>query len=168
MAHLPRREGIKLTKLDVPSFDGNILHWQTFWDQFCISVHNRTNLTKALVYLQQALKDSIAKRSLEGLSQSGDCYAEAVDSLKSRYDRPWLIHQTHVRTILEAPTLKTGEVKEIRRLHDTVLQHIRALKAMGCEPSGPFITFVIELKLDTTTMFEWAKQLHQYHTTRIC
>ena len=81
MAHLPRREGIKLTKLDVPSFDGNILHWQTFWDQFCISVYNRTNLTKALVYLQQALKDSIAKRSLEGLSQSGDCYAEAVDSL---------------------------------------------------------------------------------------
>ena len=135
----PSREGIKLPKLDVRSFDGNILHWQTFWDQFCISVHNRTNLTKAekLVYLQQALKDSIAKRSIEGLSQSGDCYAEAVDSLKSRYDRPRLIHQTHVRTILEAPTLKTGEGKEIRRLHDTVLQHIRALKAMGCESSQP-------------------------------
>ena len=28
---------------------------------------------------------------------------------------------------------------------------------MGCEPSGPFITSVIELKLDTTTMFEWQK-----------
>ena len=28
---------------------------------------------------------------------------------------------------------------------------------MECEPSGPFITSVIELKLDTTTMFEWQK-----------
>ena len=51
----------------------------------------------------------------------------------------------------------TRDGKELRRLHDTVLQHIRALKAMECEPSGPFITSVIELKLDTTTMFEWQK-----------
>ena len=28
---------------------------------------------------------------------------------------------------------------------------------MDCEPSGPFLTFVIELKSDTTTMFEWQK-----------
>ena len=47
--------------------------------------------------------------------------------------------------------------KELRQLHDTVLQHIRALKAMECEPSGPFINSVIELKLDTTTMFKWQK-----------
>ena len=53
----PTHEGIKLPKIDVPSFDGNILHWQTFWDQFCISIHHRTNLSEAkkLVYLQQAL-----------------------------------------------------------------------------------------------------------------
>ena len=28
---------------------------------------------------------------------------------------------------------------------------------MECEPSGSFITSVIELKLDTTIMFEWQK-----------
>ena len=28
---------------------------------------------------------------------------------------------------------------------------------MGYEPSGPFITSVLELKLDTNTMFEWQK-----------
>ena len=40
-------------------------------------------------------------------------------------------------------------------MHDTVQQHVRALKSMGYEPSGPFITSAIELKLDETTMFEW-------------
>ena len=28
---------------------------------------------------------------------------------------------------------------------------------MDCEPLGPFLTSVIELKLDTTTMFKWQK-----------
>ena len=84
----PTCEGIKLPKIDVPSFDGNILHWQTFWDQFCISLHHHTNLSEAeeLVYLQQALKDGNNKRSIKGLSQSGDCYAEAISCLKSQYD----------------------------------------------------------------------------------
>ena len=41
----PTSEGIKLPKIDLPSFDGNILHRQTFWDQFCISIHHCTNLS---------------------------------------------------------------------------------------------------------------------------
>ena len=36
-------------------------------------------------------------------------------------------------------------------------QHLRALKLMGCEPSGQFITSLIEMKLDPDTMFEWQK-----------
>ena len=36
---------------------------------------------------------------------------------------------------------------------------------MDCEPSGPFITSVVELKLDTTTMFEWQK--HSQDTTNV-
>ena len=101
---------VKLPKLDVPTFDGNILHWKHFWEQFCVSVHERTNLTNAekLVYLQHALKDNTAKSTIEGLSRSGEHYEEAVECLKSRYDRPRLIHQTHVHLILEAPPLKEG------------------------------------------------------------
>ena len=59
--------------------------------------------------------------------------------------------------ILEAPSLKDGTGCEIRRLHDTVQQHLQALKSMGCEPSGPFITSILELKLDVNTSFEWQK-----------
>ena len=84
-------------------------------DQFCISVHNHTTLpdSKKLVYLQQSLRDGPAKHSMEGLSQSGECYSEAIDGLKSRYDCSGLIYQTHVRMILEAPSLKNGDGKEL-------------------------------------------------------
>ena len=157
-------KGVKLPKLDVPTFDGNILHWQSFWDQFRVSVHDRAHLSDAekLVYLQQSLKGASAKGTIEGLSRSGDCYTEAIECLKARYNRPRLIHQTHVRMIIEAPPIKEGNGKELRRLHDTVQQHLRALKAMGCEAPGPFITSVLELKLDQNTMFEWHKHSQEH------
>ena len=77
--------GVKLPKLDVPTFDGDILGWKTFWEQFCISVHDRHSLSDSekLVYLQHALKDGTAKRVIEGLSRSGEHYTEAIESLKS-------------------------------------------------------------------------------------
>ena len=151
--------GVKLPKLDVPRFDGEILNWRSFWEQFCVSVHERTTLSNSekLVYLQQSLKGGSAKGAIEGLSRSGDNYAEAIKCLKSRYDRPRLIHKAHVRMILDAPPLKEGTGKELRRLHDVVQQHLRALKAMGDDVPGPFITSVLELKLDQNTLFEWQK-----------
>ena len=80
-----------------------------------------------------------------------------MECLTSRFDRPRLIHQTHVKKILESPQLHDGNSKELRRLHDTVQQHVRALKSMSEEPSLSFITSIIELKLDATTMFEWQR-----------
>ena len=67
--------GVKLPKLDVPRFDGNVLNWSSFWEQFCISLHNQPNFSDSekLVYLQQAIKESPAvKYSVIGLSRSSE------------------------------------------------------------------------------------------------
>ena len=150
---------IKLPKLDIPTFDGNLLHWLTFWEQYCVAIHDRADLSQAqkLVYLRQSLKDGSAKNVIEGLSRSGEQYTEAVKCLQERYNRPRLIHQAHVRKIIEVPSLKDNTGKELRRLHDVLQQHLRALKAMDKEPSASFITSLIEMKLDPDTMFEWQK-----------
>ena len=37
-------ESVKLPKLDVPTFSGDVLNWKSFWEQFCVSVHDSTNL----------------------------------------------------------------------------------------------------------------------------
>ena len=155
----PESKGVRLPKLDVPTFDGNILNWRSFLEQFCISVHDRSSLSDSekLVYLQQSLKGGLAKNAIEGLSRSGEYCTEAVECLKSHYNRPRLIHKAHVRMILEAPLLKEGTGKELRCLHDTAQQHLRALKAMDREAPGPLITSILELKLDSNTMFAWQK-----------
>ena len=160
-------KGVKLPTLDVPTFDGDMLNWNQFWEQFCVSVDSRMNLSDAekLVYLQQAVKKGSARSTIDGLSQTGDNYKEALTCLKSRYDRPRLIYRTHVQKIVDTPSLKDGNGKELRRLHDTIQQHVRALKSMDGDPAGAFLTSIIELKLDTGTMFEWQRQSQTKKTT---
>ena len=84
-------KGVKLPKYEVPTFDGNLLNWRSFWEQFCVSVHDCPTLSdpEKFVYLQQALKNGSAKNAIEGLSRSGEHDAEAVECLKSRYDRDY-------------------------------------------------------------------------------
>ena len=158
---------MKLPKLNVPTFDGDLLNWSQFWEQFSVSVHERKNLsdTEKLVYLQQAVKKGSAKNAIEGLTRTADSYAEAISCLKARYDRPCLIYRTHVQKIMDAPSLREGSGKELRCLYDAILQHIRALKTMDGDLTCAFLTSIIELKLDPETMFEWQKHSQEQKTT---
>ena len=96
-------------------------------------MHDQASIPKEekLIYLQNAIKDRTAKNLIAGLTKSSDHYDEAIKCLQERYDRPRQIHQTHARRIVEAPPLKDGNDKEIRALHDVVVQHLRALKSLG-------------------------------------
>ena len=93
-------KGSRLPKLDIPTFNGDVLQLRQFWEQFQVSVHHHSSLSNAekLVYLQLAIKDGSARSAIEGLSRSGDHYHhEAIDCLKARYNRPRLMHRAHVR-----------------------------------------------------------------------
>ena len=86
--------GVKLPKLDIPTFDGNILNWRSFWERFRVSMNDRTTLTNSekLVYLQQSLKDGSAKNVIEGLPRTGNNYSEAVECPQTQFDRLRLIY----------------------------------------------------------------------------
>ena len=66
--------------------------------------------------------------------------------------------------IVEAPLLKDGNGKELRCVHDILVQHLQVLKVMDYEP-GPFVTSLIEMRLDQATAFEW--QRHIQGTTKV-
>ena len=123
--------GIKLPRIKIPTFDGNILNWRIFWEQFDSAVHSKSHLSDSdkLTYLREALKSGPAKNVVVGLTQTSGNYNEAIRRLQKRYDRPRVLYQAHVRKIQEAFPLKTGSGQELRRLHDLLQQHIRALKA---------------------------------------
>ena len=144
----PGSRSVKLPKIDVPTFDGELLHWQAFWDQFSISIDKRSDIsnTEKLVYLRHSLKDGSAKNVIEGLSHSGVQYKEAIDTLKARYDRPRIIHQTHVRKIYEMPSLTDGSGRELRWFHDSAKQD---LKAQSNERSSKWVIHHRSARVET-------------------
>ena len=94
----PSTHGVRLPKLDVPMFNGDILKWITFWEQFTVAVHDRTHLSNAekLAYLRHSLKDGATK---------GIIVINTMKRLRDRFNRPKLIHEAHVQKIIEIPTL---------------------------------------------------------------
>ena len=81
-----RAEGatsIKLPKLSIPKFDGDVFNWRTFWEQFGVSIHSRPQLSDAekLAYLKDALKDGPTERVIQGLAQTADTYKDAIECL---------------------------------------------------------------------------------------
>ena len=82
-------------------------------EQFGVSIHSRPVLSDAekLVYLKDALKDGPTEYVIQGLAQNAGTYDETIECLVNQYDRPRLIHQAHVRAIMDAPSLKKGNGK---------------------------------------------------------
>lgn len=155
----PNNWEVKLPKINVPTFNGNILFWISFWEHFSAAVHSCTDLSqsKKLVYLHHSVKGGLATHVIEGLSCTSDHYIEAVECFQAKYDRAQLIHQSPVKKILDMTFQHSNKV-EIGSWATYIILYnntsVPLIKSMGYEPSGPFFTSVLELKLDTKTMFE--------------
>ena len=63
---------MKLPKLHLPTFDGNFLHWQEFWDVYKIAVHEQDilNVTK-FSYLKGSIRNTAAT-AIYGISVTND------------------------------------------------------------------------------------------------
>ncbi len=59
--------GVNLPKIEIATFNGDLLSWQTFWEQFDVSIHSRRDVSNAekLAYLRHSLKDGSAKAVIE-------------------------------------------------------------------------------------------------------
>ena len=164
---MPMVGGAKLPRIEIPTFDGNILSWRLFWEQFQAAVHDKPHLEDIdkLTYLRDALKNGPARNVVQGLTQTAESYQEAVRCLKERYDRPRLIHREHVRNILQAPPLKACNGRELRRLCDLCTQHIRAIKASDDYEIDTLLTVIMELKLDEVTKLKWMEYSNHSKST---
>ena len=113
---------IELPKIKIPTFDGDILNWVTFWEQFEIAIHSNKRLhdIQKLAYLRDAVETGLAKHVIKGLSHSVGSYEQAIDCLRQRYHKPRFIHQSNVSANVDAPSIKSGSAKELQLLHDVV------------------------------------------------
>lgn len=134
----PKGNRVRLPKLTLRPFDGDLTSWPTFWDSFESAVHTNDDLSAVdkFNYLRSLLQKG-AYDAISGLTLSSDNYKEAVVILKGRFGDKNQIISKHMDALLhaEAVTPPTN-LKRLRHLHDDVESHIRSLKNLGVTPDS--------------------------------
>ena len=120
-----------LPKLVLPSFNGNALAWQTFWDTFRSAVHDNTSIgdVQKFNYLKAQLRDG-AERVIAALPLMNANYAKSVELLEERFAQPHKIINAHTEALLNLPS-PTDHLSSLRLFYDAIETHPRGLEALG-------------------------------------
>ena len=97
----PYLNKVRLPKLSLPRFAGNVTKWATFWDSYNSTIHRNDDLTDVdkFNYLRSLL-ERMAYESISGLILSSANYREAIDILHKRFLQQAIDHfQAHGDTI---------------------------------------------------------------------
>lgn len=99
---------LKLQKIDVPKFDGELTQFYNFQNLFRNLVHDNPELTNVqkLYYLKQALVGE-SEQVLRDFELSDGAYAEAWSYFLSRYENGRAIVEAHFRNLKNLAVIKS-------------------------------------------------------------
>ncbi|XP_053405674.1 uncharacterized protein LOC128559007 [Mercenaria mercenaria] len=121
----------RLPKISLPTFNGDILTWQSFWDSYESTIHMNNNLTdvQKFSYLKSQLEGKAAQ-VIEGFAMTNVNYIRAVDLLKERFGQQHKIMHVAMQSLLKLPA-PSNRVTSLRNFYDKMETFIRSLEAMG-------------------------------------
>ena len=121
----------RLPKLNIPTFAGDTLEWQSFWDCFDAAVHRNPSITSVqkLNYLRAQLRGA-ALRVIAGLPLINDNYNHSVVLLKERYGETHKLTDAHMQALVELSS-PNNNLSSLQLFYDSVQGHIRSLQSLG-------------------------------------
>ncbi len=142
---------VRLPKLSIQPFNGDITQWVTFWDSFKSAIHENPALSDIdrFIYLRSLLERS-ARESIAGLALTAPNYKEAIAILEKRFGNTQQIISRHMDLLLNLePVTGAHQLRNLRRLYDSVETHVRSLKSLGVESEtyGTLLASVLLNKL---------------------
>ena len=154
---------VKLPKLELPKFSGNVVDWPIFWDNFKAIVHDSDLPPVSKFAYLRALLEGDAKASIQGLSPTAIHYDIACNLLNEQYGRSDKIIFAHIQGLLNlSPPDPKGRLKvpTLWKMQDELLAHVRSLEALGItgDKYGLFLTPVILSRLPQELRMEWARE----------
>lgn len=159
-SHQP--SNLKLPRIELPKFNGDVLKFQNFWDQFEAAVHNNDDLPKVqkFTYLRSVLTGN-ALQTIEGFEVTGANYQPAVECLKHRYGRKRVVISSLVKSVIKMDAKSVANASSLRDLYDTLINRTRALEALGETPMshGCILLPIFETKLPSELLEKWELEL---------
>ena len=160
-SHSLRR--VNLPKFELPKFDGDVMQWQSFWDQFSAHIGDVEDLSNAhkLGYLKRCLIGP-ALRVIDSLQLTNENYEIACENLKTRFGRPEKIIYSHIVALLNLPVpVKNHDyVSQLWNLRDSIVSHVRNLEALEVPSSDceVFLTPIVLSRLPAELRLEWSRE----------
>ncbi|XP_068983686.1 uncharacterized protein [Bombus flavifrons] len=153
---------IKLPDLRLPTFDGSLDKWSTFYDTFLSTIDQNPSLTdiQKFHYLQSAVQGEAAD-CLHALPLNNMNYSEAMAVLKESFASPRYVAFSHGMAIIDYPKLNNESPRELKRLVHTIKQHIYALNKLGqsSPDTSAIINCLILSKLPLSIQKQWQMAL---------
>ena len=122
---------VKLPKIKLPEFSGDVLEWPTFWDSYSSTIHENKMLSNVdkFKYLMGCLREE-AKDTLRGFQITEAQYAVAVKQLQDRYnDKEFILHSNYDK--LAALPRAGNTTQDLRRTFNSIETSLRSLEALG-------------------------------------
>lgn len=153
-------QSLKLPKLDLPKFSGDVLKWQEFWECFQASVDtsDMPDVSK-FTYLRSLLLGE-ASQCIAGLPLTAANYVAACDLLKARFGKKEVIVFSHIQQLLSISPPASCDVHALRLLQDKLLIHVRSLEALDVtgEQYGVMLVPIILERLPSAIRLEWSRE----------
>lgn len=127
------KQTVKLPKLLIEKYGGEISQWQEFWSQYETAIHDSDALCKRekFTYLRSYLTGAAA-RAVAGLAITDSNYDAAVELLQNRFGRKDIVISAHMSKLLSlTPVKKSSDVVALRHLYDECEIQIRSLESLG-------------------------------------
>ena len=152
---------LKLPRIELPKFSGDVLKFQNFWDQFEAAVHDNDDLpnVQKFTYLRSVLTGNALQTI--GFEVTGANYQLAVECLKHRYGRKRVVISSLVKSVVQMDAKSAVTAPSLRDLYDTLKNRTRALEALGEIPKshGCILLPIFKLKLPSAILGKWELEL---------
>ena len=153
----------RLPKQQIPSFYGDPLMFQSFWEIFDSSVNSNPNLDKIskFSYLKGLLKGK-ASDAILVISLTSENYDKAVAILKSRFGDPQIVLQTNMDLLLSLSNVEScSDIRLLRKMLDVIETTPRNLRPHDIDSNdyGTIIISVIMEKLPEKFRLELSRQM---------
>ena len=141
----------RLPKMDLPTFQGDPLKWQGFWDQFQVSIHDNERISDIdrFNFLKKYLRGE-ALNAVSGLNLNAENYKEAVALLMDRYGNEQILISAHMESLLKIPRITSkNNIKGLRDLYNHVESCVRNLRSLKLETNvyGSLLIPILKQKL---------------------
>ena len=151
-----RAKPVQLPKITLPTFDGNLMNWSTFWSQFRAAVDANKDLTgeHKLVYLRDAIQDPSIKSLMFCGAEREGLYDEVVELLCRRFDKKRLIHSNYCKNLTEMSSVKSTR-PDLHHFVDTVRHSLAGLRHTDQYDLPSFLTSTLVPCLSKALQVEW-------------